>query len=111
MEEVWATGEATVRVVMESLNDDAARSPRAYTTVLTVLRRLERKGMLDRTRAGKTDTYTPRIGREEYLRVRADAEIESLLDEFGEVAVVQFARRAAALDASLREQLRRIAEE
>ena len=111
MEQVWATDRATVRSVMEVLNDDAARSPRAYTTVLTVLRRLEGKGLVERVREGRTDTYVPTLGRDDYLRVRADAEIDALLDEYGELAVVQFARRATTLDSALREQLRRLAEE
>ena len=111
MEEVWVADRATVRSVMESLNDDAARSPRAYTTVLTVLRRLEHKGLVHRIREGKTDVYAPALGRDDYLRLRADAEIDALLHEYGELAVVQFARRAAALDPALRDELRKLAEE
>ena len=43
---VWEHGESSVRQVMETLNADAAR-PRAYTTYMTIMARLDGKGLLD----------------------------------------------------------------
>ncbi len=111
MEHVWALGTASGRAVLEALNDAAAHAPRAYTTVVTVLQRLEAKGMLERTRGPRFDVYAPAISREEYLRARADAEVDEVIAEYGELALMQFARRAAALDPKRREALRRLAEE
>ena len=112
MEHVWSQGRASVRSVMDAVNEDLGRSPRAYTTVLTVMQRLEAKGMLERRRGtGRHDVYTPAIARDAYLRARADAEVDELIEEFGELAFMQFARRTAALDPKRREQLRRLAEE
>jgi predicted transcriptional regulator len=54
MEEVWARGEATVRDVQEALNA-RNENARAYTTLLTVMTRLDGKGMLVRRRAGRVD--------------------------------------------------------
>src|SRR4051794_3812002 len=48
---------ASVRDVMEAL-DKAASKPREYTTYMTILGRLHRKGLLTRPREGKTDLYT-----------------------------------------------------
>jgi len=49
MEEMWARGEATVRDVQQALNARGGKV-RAYTTVLTVMTRLDGKGLLVRRR-------------------------------------------------------------
>lgn len=108
MEEVWRREEATVREVLEALNASASRE-RAYTTVMTVMAKLHRKGLLDRRREGKTDFYRPIMSREQYLEARAQAEVGALVDEYGEVALVHFARQMDQLDPKRREQLRRLA--
>jgi predicted transcriptional regulator len=111
MEEIWSQGEATVRSVRDALNADTGQPERAYTTVLTILQRLDRKGLVRRNRNGKTDFYTAALPREEYLGARADAEVSELLDQYGELALVQFARRMAALDPERRAALQRLAGE
>lgn len=108
MEEVWRQRHATVRDVLHALNERSEKQ-RAYTTVMTILARLERKGVLERQKQGKGFVYTPRATREEYLEVRAQAEVEALVAEFGEVALAHFAREVAKLDAPRREKLRLLA--
>lgn len=108
MDEMWRSGEATVRQVLDALN---ARSPkeRAYTTVMTIMQRLDEKGMLARRREGKTDVYRPTITHEDYLDARAQLQVGELVQEFGDVALVHFAAQMAKLDPKRREQLRRLA--
>jgi hypothetical protein len=65
MDAVWDREEASVRAVMDALNERAPK-PRAYTTYMTILRRLHAKGLLDRRREGKTDHYRPVHTRAEY---------------------------------------------
>lgn len=108
MEEIWRRTEATVREVLEALNASAARV-RAYTTVMTVMAKLSRKGLLERRREGKTDIYRPVMSREQYLEARAQAEVGALIDEYGDIALVHFARQMAQLDPKRREQLRCLA--
>ena len=108
MEEVWRQGETTVKRVMEALNRKA-KQPRAYTTYMTVMQRLDEKGLLDRTRSGRSDTYTPTLGREEYQELRAGAQVQGLVDEFGDVALAHFAKSLQTLDPARRRQLRRLA--
>jgi BlaI family transcriptional regulator, penicillinase repressor len=108
MEEVWRQGETTVKLVMEALNRNA-KSPRAYTTYMTVMRRLNDKALLDRTRTGRQDTYAPALSREEYQERRADAEVRGLVDEFGDVALAHFAKSLSGLDPARRRRLRRLA--
>jgi predicted transcriptional regulator len=111
MEEIWGQGEATVRSVRDALNAEVGQPERAYTTVLTILQRLDAKGLVLRHRNGKTDLYSAALPREEYLGARANAEVSELLEQYGELALVQFARRMAALDPQRRDALRRLAEE
>jgi predicted transcriptional regulator len=107
MEEVWRQGESTVRSVLQTLN---ARGPkeRAYTTVMTTMRRLDEKGMVCRRREGKTDVYEPCMSREEYLEARASAEVAAVVDHYGEQALVHFARQMDKLDPASRQRLRRL---
>ncbi len=109
MEEVWRQRAATVRDVLEILN----RGPkqRAYTTVMTIMTRLHRKGLLTRRRHGKSDVYAPAVDRKVYLDARAQAEVAALIDEFGDVALVHFAREVEALDPERLAALRRLADE
>ena len=108
MEEVWERGEVAVREIMEALNIVAAKG-RAYTTYMTVLGRLDAKGMLERRRAGKTDFYKPTYTRAEYANLRARVELESVVDQYGDVALAHIARQMAALDPQRRRALQRIA--
>ena len=109
MEEVWRQETATVRAVMTALNMGEPK-PRAYTTVMTIMDRLHRKGLLGR-RPGPSNSYvyTPRLSREQYADARAQAEVDALVSEWGDVALVHFAKQMGALDPKRREQLRRLA--
>jgi predicted transcriptional regulator len=108
MEELWRTGEAPVRSVMEALNARSRRD-RAYTTYMTIMARLHKKGLLVRRREGKTDHYAPVYAREEYMRLRAGAEVDQLVSEYGDLALTQFARQMAGLDPARRRALQRLA--
>ena len=108
MDEIWGRGEATVRDVQEALNARGEKT-RAYTTLLTVMIRLDGKGMLVRRRAGRLDVYAPAISRDEYLRARAESEVAALVEDFGDLALAHFARHIGRLDADRLETLRRLA--
>jgi predicted transcriptional regulator len=108
MEEVWRQGETTVKRVMQALNR-RAKSPRAYTTYMTVMQRLDDKRLLDRVRSGRYDTYTPTLSRDEYQELRAAAQVQGLVDEFGDVALAHFAKSLQTLDPARRRQLQRLA--
>ena len=110
MDAVWERGEASVREVMEALNTGGDKE-RAYTTYMTILARLDSKGLLDRRREGKTDFYRPRYARDQYADLRARAELESLVDQFGDLALAHIARQLAGLDPRRRRALQRLARE
>jgi len=108
MEELWSKGEAPVRAVMSALNKRSRRE-RAYTTYMTIMARLHKKGVLDRRREGKTDYYAPKLDRDEYMASRARAEVEGLVAEYGDVALSHFAQQVASLDPARRRALHRLA--
>lgn len=108
MEDVWRDGgEVTVREVLRSLNERSS-TERAYTTVMTVMRRLVDKGLLERRRERRADVYRARLDRDEYLKVRARAEVDAVVELYGDQALVHFARRMGKLDPARRERLRRL---
>jgi predicted transcriptional regulator len=64
MDRVWERGEpVTVRDVFDELSAERAI---AYTTVMSTMDNLHRKGWLDRVREGKAYRYTAVATREEY---------------------------------------------
>ena len=108
MEYLWQSGESSVRTVMQALNG-AARTERAYTTYMTVMARLHHKGLLTRRREGRTDHYCAVLDREEYMRRRAQAGVDDLVAQYGDVALTHFARQIAGLDPARRRALQRLA--
>lgn len=108
MEGVWRRGgEMTVRDIFSKLNDGSPKE-RAYTTVMTIMRRLDDKGLLQRRREGKTDVYQALMSRDEYLEARANAEVSAILEQYGEQALVHFAREMGKIDPKRRAQLLRL---
>ena len=110
MGELWDRPEATVRTVLEALNAESDRS-RAYTTVMTVMGNLTRKGLLVRRREGRTDVYRAAISREDYTEARAREEVRSLIDHYGDVALAHFAREVDRLDPEQLSRLREIVDD
>ncbi len=77
MEVVWRRGDATVADIHREL---LTERPIAYTTVLTTLQALERRGMVTHETVGKAYLYAPVVTRGDY----ADASVDKLVgDLFG----------------------------
>jgi len=108
MEQLWRSGEASVRSVMDALNQ-RTKKERAYTTYMTIMARLHKKGMLVRRREGKTDYYTPAYERDQYMALRSQSQVEGLVEQYGEVALSHFAQQIASLDPARRRALQRLA--
>jgi predicted transcriptional regulator len=66
MEILWARGRSSVRDVVQKLG-----RPLAYTTVMTTLDRLFKKGLLERQKSDRAFVYSPRMTRGEWERKRA----------------------------------------
>ncbi len=72
---LWAKGSATVRELLETDYSDLA-----YTTLMTTLDRLFKKGLLTRSEEGRAFRYTPRMTREELHREAVSDALRQLLD-------------------------------
>jgi len=66
MEILWERGESNVRDVIARLDRQLA-----YTTVMTTLDRLFKKGLLDRHKLHRSFMYLPKLSREEWEQKRA----------------------------------------
>ena len=62
---LWERGPSSVRAVMEALPDGKER---AYTTVLSVMQVMEKKGLLGHTVQGQANIYHPLVKRQQVLR-------------------------------------------
>ena len=67
MRVLWAQGECSVRDVVKEMD-----RPLAYTTVMTTLDRLYKKGILGRRKAERAYLYSPRFSRVEWERQVTD---------------------------------------
>ena len=86
---LWSLGEANVKDVQEVV---VRSRPLAYTTIMTVLDRMVRKGKLARRKVGRAFVYSQTASREEMRR----AAIRELVDGFfdgSEDALLHFLNR------------------
>lgn len=75
MDEVWRQKEVNVRQVADAFDQRLA-----YTTVMTTLDRLYKKGFLSRRKAGRAFLYSPRFTADELERGMTENVIGNLLD-------------------------------
>ncbi|RPJ69807.1 MAG: hypothetical protein EHM24_17455 [Acidobacteria bacterium] len=74
LEALWRKGEPS------SVRDLQRDFPRAaYTTLMTTLDRLHRKGVLDRVKSGRAFLYSPRLTREEMQAGLAEDALQDIL--------------------------------
>lgn len=107
LQKLWSQGSATVR---ELLADGQIRQ--AYTTVMTTVDRLYKKGLLDRVAEGRAFRYTPRQTPEEFQRVNALENILQLLGpgEASSLPLSYLVEALSAHDAHLLDKLQELVE-
>jgi BlaI family transcriptional regulator, penicillinase repressor len=74
LEALWKKGSATVREIADDDFKDLA-----YSTIMTTVDRLYKKGLLTRSE-GRSFRYTPRFSREDLHREAAEQALRVLLD-------------------------------
>jgi predicted transcriptional regulator len=107
LQKLWSHGSATVR---ELLAD--GKIHQAYTTVMTTVDRLYKKGLLDRVAEGRAFRYTPRHTPEELQRGTALESIRQLLGS-GDASSLPLSYLVEALgtqDAQLLDELQLLVE-
>ncbi len=103
LETLWDHGPLTTPEVHARIGQ-----PRqlAYTTILTVLQRLMKKGLVTREGGGRSHLYRPSISRSQHTEGQARRLAETLVD-LGEVGVAAFLAEADRLDPDMLAELRR----
>ena len=104
---LWDLGPSTVRAVHEELR--RRRRPWAYTTVLTLLQRLEAKGHVRTDKAAPANVYTARTTREQLLGRQLRDLVDRLCDGASSPIVAALAE-TGRLTAEDVEELRRLIE-
>lgn len=77
MQALWERGEATVSQVLEDL---AAHADLAYTTVATMLRKMENRGLVIHRVEGRSFIYRAKVKAEEVSRSMADHLVDRLFE-------------------------------
>jgi BlaI family transcriptional regulator, penicillinase repressor len=100
---LWSLQEGSVKQVRKVVSESRSL---AYTTIMTVLDRLVRKGKVSRRKIGRAFVYTPQESRQEMRRVAVrellegffDGSEEELLRFLGRAEEPRAAAAAAAAD-------------
>jgi predicted transcriptional regulator len=105
MRRIWARGQSvTVRDIVTDLRHDR---PIAYTTVMTVMGNLHRKGWLARQADGRAYRYRPLMSAEEYIAAQMRHALAASSDR--PAALMHFIGELSADEADdLQEAYRRI---
>ncbi len=94
---LWTIGEGNVKDVREALTTDHKL---AYTTVLTVLDRLARRGGVARRKSGRSFLYSPLMSRDALRRLA----VRELIDDFfdgREEDLLEYLRSGQAREAAV----------
>jgi len=83
---LWTLGEGNVKDVREILTQSRKL---AYTTVMTVLDRLEKRGKVERRKQGRVFVYTPAVSRDTLRRLAVEALVLDFFDG-SELALVEY---------------------
>jgi predicted transcriptional regulator len=107
MEAVWSQGgELRVRDVHARF-----QARLAYTTVMTTMDRLYKKGLLDRRKEGRAFFYSARLSRQQFAFDAGAGVIHGLLDREGEPALSFLVDAITQRDRELLDSLERLVRE
>jgi predicted transcriptional regulator len=108
MEEAWARGLLSASDIYRAFGERTA-----YTTWMTTLDRLYKKGLLKREKTGRAYLYSPRLTREEFERGVAEDVLDELLERSGgaEPLLACIVDAVSERDRALLDELHRLVEE
>ena len=108
MESIWKREQATVREVHEDL---AAARGLAYTTVMTVMTRLARKGLLKKRRDGAAFVYEAPLNADELMRSSVRDVLAGLLSDFAQPTMSEFVDTVKTDSADRIDELKKLVDE
>jgi len=92
MQVLWEKGAGTVSDVVEAVSESGKSAP-AYSTVLTILRILERKGYLRHTKEGRAFVYHPVVRREKATETAIAHLLRRFFEDSEELLVLHLIER------------------
>lgn len=104
---LWERGESTVREVLETLPDG---KDRAYTTALSVLQTMERKGLVSRKTGTKAHIYKPKKTEKQILVPKIKEEISNVYSGSA-LKFISYALEAVTLTEDEKTELTKILKE
>lgn len=105
MDVLWDQSPLAVRAVMQKLSGSPSL---AYTTVMTTLDRLHKKGLLLRTKDGIAFVYRPALSRDDHQRGLIESAVTDLLSSSATPVLSAFVDAAVRADASHLDELERL---
>src|SRR3972149_2191660 len=87
MDVLWDRDEVTGREVFEEVSRGR---PLAFTTILTVLDRLLKKGLIRRTKRGRLFVYTAAMSRNDFVRQVSHEVLQGIMDISASSAATSF---------------------
>jgi BlaI family penicillinase repressor len=108
MKIVWKSGPSTVRDIYEALREER---PVAYTTVLTMMRILERKGHLRSRSERRAHIYSPVRPQQHVLRDMVREFLNRVFNGSAEPLVQHLVRDGRLSESELRDIIRQLKEE
>ena len=109
LDEAWRCGDVTVREVYVAFGENVA-----YTTLMTTLDRLYKKGLLARRKDGRAFLYAPALSREEFEHGIREDVIDGLLGrgaEGVEPVLACIVEKVSERDRELLDELDRLVKE
>lgn len=102
MEIIWDGSEHSIKQVQQRLEQDKTIN---FNTVMTVMKRLKDKGILEKRTVGRLSLFHPVQTKEEFMKEQSKKLSENLLDEFGAVVINHMLDAVETVDQDLLEQL------
>ena len=110
MAHLWHVGPATVAEVRDALNS-AVKRQLAYTTVMTILVRLDEKGFVSRTREGRLFRYKAAFAEDDLGAEIGRRDLRRLIERHGAHTLAGFAADLVGPGSDLAARLQAIADE
>lgn len=103
MELVWnSSNSVSVRVVADNIQK---KRKVAYTTVMTIMGRLVKKGLLKRKSTGVAYVYTSVYSKDQFLSRVSQQIIKNMVANFGDLAIANFSKEIEKIPLEKRRKL------
>jgi predicted transcriptional regulator len=99
---LWGGSEMSIKDVQHHLEKEKAIN---FNTVMTVMKRLVEKGVIQKRLEGRTSLYSPVLSREDFLETQSKDLTHELIEEFGSVVISHMLDALEEVDPMIIEKL------